>query len=134
MDNFAHSVYVVVIEVGTLWCLDCTIFNSASNYFSCHPGWGHSHWQQYAYARMARVPFWPISEPQIILPHLHCHRGLGFSSNVPQKGFLTPNVCQKRVWFLQWLCQGECRMSKIAQNWPNLIKRKHSCMVLVQHL
>ncbi len=27
-------------------------------------GGGHSHWRQYMYARMARVPFWPTSVPQ----------------------------------------------------------------------
>ena len=53
------------------------------------PG-GHSHWRQYAYARTARVPFWPISVPQRV----------GFSSNVPLRvGFWTPNVCQKGYHF-----------------------------------
>ncbi len=27
--------------------------------------------------------------------------------------------CPERVWFLQWFRQEECRMSKIALNWPN---------------
>ncbi len=37
------------------------------------PGGGHSNLRQYAYVRMARVPFWPTSVSQRV----------GFSSNVP---------------------------------------------------
>ncbi len=63
-------------------------------------GGGYSHWQQYAYARMARVPFWHISVPLRV----------GVSSNVPQRvGFLTPNSVPERVWFFQSLCQKESR-------------------------
>ena len=57
------------------------------------PGGEHSqsHWLQYAYARMARVPFWPILVPQRV----------GFSSNVPLRvGFRTPNVCQRGYGFV----------------------------------
>ena len=62
---------------------------------------------------------WPISVQQ----------RLRFSSDVPVR---VQKCVPERVWLFQWLCQGECRMSKIALNWPN-IRSYGPTIVLIIH-
>ena len=89
---------------------------------SYDPGGGHSHWQQYTYARTARVPFWPISVPQKV----------GLSSNVPVRvGFWTPNMCQRGygIQFLSYCPPGHmifpiyCRYGSLNVNgsWDGML-------------
>ncbi len=74
------------------------------NYKAEPQGGGHSHWQQYAYARTPRVPFWPISVPQRV----------GFSSNVPVRvGFWTPNLCQRGYGFSSFCARESVKCKKL---------------------
>ncbi len=63
---------------------------------------GDSNWWQCMCARMARVPFWPTSVRQRV--------GRVLKQCATKGRVLNTKCMPERLWFFQWLCQGECRM------------------------
>ena len=62
------------------------------------------------------------------------NKSLGDSICVYLKGRVLNTRCvPERVWFSKWLCQGECRMHKIALNWPNFTNNLPT-IVPINHL